>query len=130
MRRQGMIAPPVRWGIAALLVLAGSWCVIWPASVVAIGFPPQYHFVEIKLAEITAWFGLKALLSALFVTQLRRCGRPMLAIVAAVALLFSAAEIALLWLTQLLWLDLLSNAVLIGLCAAEWRAAPREFFSK
>jgi hypothetical protein len=116
----------IQWLLASVFFILGGWCVISPASVMALTIQPHYR-TEHPLALIALGaFGAQAMIAGLFAAFSRFTRATFLAY--GIGLLpffvfdywFYVVEPVL---TPVGMLDAVGNVVMLALCVMGWRAA-------
>ena len=116
----------IQWAIATVFFVLGGWCLVSPASVMALTIRPEYRSDDFIALFTLGCFGAQAILAGLFAAFAR------------FTMTFLAYGLALLpffvfnyWffavqpvLTMVGMLDAVGNLVMLGLCVLGWRRAP------
>lgn len=114
--------------LSAVFFILGGWCVVAPASVVALGFRTAYQSNEPITLFLMACFGLQALISGLFALSSRFTRVTFLAY--GIGLLpFVALDVYFYGVKPMLTEvgfagDLIGNLIMLMVCWVGWRRAP------
>lgn len=106
----------------------GGWCVVAPASVLALGFRPAYQSSEPIALLLTACFGLQALIAGLFALTSRFTRLTFMAY--GIALVpFFVLDVVFYAVTQALTgigfgADFAGNVIMLAVCWLGWRRTP------
>ena len=119
--------------LASVFFVLGGWCVIAPASVVALGIRPEYQSSAPIVPLLVACFGSQALISGLLAATAQFTRVTFLAY--GIALLpffvFDAYFYAIKpMLTEIGLIDLVGNIVMLVICWLGWRRATAAFVRK
>jgi hypothetical protein len=117
----------IQWAIATVFFVLGGWCLVSPASVMALTIRPEYRSDDFIALFTLGCFGAQAILAGLFAAFARFTKMTFLAY--GLALLpffvfnywFFAVQPVL---TMVGMLDAVGNLVMLGLCVLGWRRAP------
>ena len=116
----------VQWWLASVFFVLGGWCLIAPASVLALTIRPEYHTDTLLVPVLIGAFGAQALLAGLFAAFSRF--ERVTFLIFGIALLpffvfdyWAYAVVPL--LTPLGLLDVAGNVAMLGLCVVGYRAA-------
>jgi hypothetical protein len=117
----------IQYLLAAVFVLLGGWCMVAPASVIALAVRPDYRSDGLLLLVTMSAFGAQAVLAGLFAAFSIFTKRTFLALGLALLPFFVFdyyfyAVVPL--LTEVGLLDVLGNVTLLILCWLGWRSAP------
>ncbi len=124
-----MTVQRIQWLLASVFFVLGGWCLVSPASVMALTIQPAYR-TDHPLALIALGaFGAQAMIAGLFAAFSRFTRATFLAY--GIGLLpffvfdywFYVVEPVF---TPLGMLDAVGNVIMLGLCVLGWRAAGRE----
>ena len=112
--------------IAAVFLGLGAWCLVFPASIVALAFRPAFRSDAPLVPILVACFGAQAMLVGLLAATARFTRQSFL--VLGLALLpFLVFDWYFYWVVPLLtpfgMLDLLGNLAMLALCWQGWRGA-------
>jgi hypothetical protein len=115
--------------LASVFFVLGGWCVVAPASVMALSVRPAYQSSAPIVPILVACFGSQALISGLFALTSRFTRLTFLAY--GIGLLpFFAFDVYFYtvkpMLTDLGLADLVGNLIMLAICWLGWRRAPRE----
>lgn len=127
-----MSARTIQWWLASVFFVLGGWCLISPASVLALTITPAYQSDAPVVPVLIGAFGAQALIAGLFAALSHFERRTFLAY--GISLLpffvfdywFYAVVPMLTWIGLF---DAVGNVVMLALCLLGWRAAgtkPRE----
>ena len=113
--------------LASVFFILGGWCLLAPASVLALCIRPEYRSDAPIVPVLVACFGAQALIAGLFAATARFTRATFLAY--GLALLpFLGFDV---WfyaidplLTQIGLLDVAGNLVMLGVCWLGWRRTP------
>lgn len=117
----------IQWAIAAVFFVLGGWCLVSPASVMALTIRPEYRSDDFIALFALSCFGAQAILAGLFAAFSRFTKATFLAY--GLALLpffvfdywfFAVRPV----LTLVGMLDGVGNLIMLGLCVLGWRRAP------
>lgn len=117
----------IQWAIAAVFFVLGGWCLVSPASVMALTIRPEYRSDDFIALFALGCFGAQAILAGLFAAFSRFTKATFLAY--GLALLpffvfdywfFAVRPV----LTLVGMLDGVGNLIMLGLCVLGWRRAP------
>lgn len=119
----------LQYGLGAVFLVLGGWCVLAPGSVIAVALRPAFQSGSPALAFAMACFGSQALISGLFAATSRFTRTTFLAY--AIGLIpffvfdgyFYAVRPVLTGLGAAA--DLAGNLVMLTVCALGWRLSPR-----
>jgi hypothetical protein len=120
-----MTSKQIQYALAAIFVVLGGWCLLSPASVMALAIRPEYRSDDAIVAVLIGAFGAQALIAGLFAAFSTFTRTTYAAY--AIALLpffifdywFYAVEPMLTWIGLL---DAVGNVVMLALCVMGWRA--------
>lgn len=120
-----MTSKQIQYALAAIFVVLGGWCLLSPASVMALAIRPEYQSDDAIVAVLLGAFGAQALIAGLFAASSTFTRTTYAAY--AIALLpffifdywFYAVEPMLTWIGLL---DAVGNVVMLALCVMGWRA--------
>lgn len=119
----------IQWLLASVFFVLGGWCVVSPASVMALSFTPAYQS-DVPVATFAiACFGAQALISGLFAAVSRFTRATFLAYGVALLPFFVFDwwfSVVVPMFTYVGLLDAVGNVVMLALCWLGWRAAGRE----
>lgn len=124
-----MTVRQIQWLLASVFFILGGWCLVSPASVIALTIQPAYR-TDHPLALIAVGaFGAQAMIAGLFAAFSRFTKTTFLAY--GIALLpffvfdywFYVVEPVF---TVVGMLDAVGNVAMLGLCVIGWRAARAE----
>jgi hypothetical protein len=110
----------LQFAIAAVFLILGGWCLVWPSSVIALTVRPTY-WTDHTLALVSLGaFGAQAMLAGLF-AAFARFTRATFVVFGAAIVPFFAFD----WwfyavvpvFNELILLDALGNVIFIALCA-------------
>ena len=116
----------VQWWLASVFFVLGGWCLVAPASVLALTIRPEYHADTLLVPVLIAAFGAQALLAGLFAAFSRFERVTFLAFGVALLPFFVFdywAYAVVPMLTPLGLLDVAGNVAMLGLCVVGYRAA-------
>ena len=116
----------IQWCLASVFFVLGGWCLLSPASVLALTITPEYRSEAPIVPILIGAFGAQALIAGLFAAFARFDRATFLAY--SLALMpffvfdywFYAVEPML---TSIGLLDFAGNLAMLGLCVLGWRAA-------
>lgn len=116
----------IQWWLASVFFVLGGWCLLSPASVLALTITPAYRSDAPIVPILLGAFGAQAILAGLFAAFSRFTRATFLAY--GLALLpffvfdywFYVVEPMLTWIGLL---DAVGNVVMLALCVLGWRAA-------
>ena len=120
-----MTSRQIQYALAAVFFVLGGWCLLSPASVMALTIRPEYQSGDPIVAVLIGAFGAQALIAGLF-AAFSTFTRTTWAVYAAALLpffvfdyWFYAVEPMLTWVGLL---DAVGNVIMLGLCVLGWRA--------
>lgn len=124
-----MTSRQIQYALAAIFFVLGGWCLLSPASVMALAIRPEYQSSDPIVPVLMGAFGAQALIAGLFAAFSIFTRKTWIAY--ALALLpffafdywFYAVEPMLTWIGLL---DAVGNVVMLGLCLLGWRALAPE----
>lgn len=123
-----MSVKQIQWALAAVFFILGGWCLVSPASVMALTIRPEYRSDDFIALFLVSCFGAQAILAGLFAAFSRFTKTTFLAYGLALIPFFVFDY----WffavkpvLTLVGMLDAVGNLVMLGLCALGWRKAGR-----
>ena len=124
-----MTARQVQWLLASVFFVLGGWCVVSPASVMALTIRPELRTDHPVALIALGAFGAQALIAGLFAAFSRFTRATFLAYGIGLIPFFVFDA----WFyfvrpvfTVVGMLDAVGNLVMLGLCVLGWRAAGRE----
>ncbi|MCI3134653.1 hypothetical protein [Phenylobacterium aquaticum] len=115
--------------LASVFFVLGGWCVVAPASVVTLGFRPEYQSSDPIVPILVVCFGAQALLSGLFAAASRFTRWTFLLYGVALIPFFIADAYFYLvrpMLTEIGMADLVGNLIMLTICILGWRQARDE----
>ena len=125
-RRGGPGVRSIQWLLAAVFFGLGGWCVVWPASVMALAIRPEFRSDALIAVGC---FGAQAMIAGTFAAFSRFTRATFLAYGVALIPFFGFDA----WfyfvrpmLTPIGLLDAAGNFAMLGLCVLGWRAAGEE----
>lgn len=110
--------------LASVFFVLGGWCVVAPASVVTLGFRPEYQSSDPIVPILVICFGAQALLSGLFAAASRFTRWTFLLYGVALIPFFVADAYFYLvrpMLTEIGMADLVGNLIMLTICILGWR---------
>jgi hypothetical protein len=125
MVRSKKLAQFAQWSIAVPFITLGGWCLLWPGTVEALSLNPD-HYIGTQASRILmGCFGAQAILSGLFAAFSR--------FTRVTFLVYGSALLPFFWFNyhftitepvfnSYMLIDVISNTVMLGLCAVGWRA--------
>ena len=124
-----MSARSTQWWLASVFFVLGGWCLVSPASVLALAITPAYQSNARIVPILVGAFGAQALIAGLFAAFARFEQRTFIAYGVALPPFFVfdywfyAVSPMLTWMGLL---DAIGNVVMLGLCIHGWGAAKAE----
>jgi hypothetical protein len=119
----------IQWWLASVFFILGGWCLVAPASVLALTIRPEYQASAAIVPLLVRCFGAQAVLAGIF-AALSRFERITFLVYGVALLPFFAFDY---WayavvpiLTPLGLLDAVGNVAMLGACVAGYRAAAAE----
>jgi len=116
----------IQWALASVFFVLGGWCVVSPASVIALTIRPEYRSDHPLVLIAMGAFGAQALIAGLFAAFSRFTRATFLAYGVALIPFFAFDG----WFyavkpvfTPLGLLDAVGNVAMLGLCMLGWKAA-------
>jgi hypothetical protein len=119
----------LQYAIAAVFLVLGGWCVVWPSSVVALAVRPDHQSNDPLVLISLGAFGAQAMLAGLFAALSRFTKWTFAGFGAAVLPFFGfdwwfyAVEPVF---NELILLDALGNVIFVALCARGYALLARE----
>lgn len=119
----------LQYGLGAVFIVLGGWCVVAPGSVLALGVQPAFQTPAPIAPILMGCFGSQALISGLF-AMTSRFTRATYAAYAVGLLPFLAFDGWFRFVTPALTdlgfaADLAGNLIMLGVCWLGWRGADR-----
>ena len=119
----------IQWWLASVFIALGGWCLISPASVLALSITPAYRSEAPIVQVLIGAFGAQALIAGLFAAFSRFEQRTFLAYGIGLLPFFVFdywyyAVVPMLTVVGLL--DVVGNVVMLVMCALGYRAAGAE----
>ena len=115
--------------IALPFLILGSWCLLAPTMVERLGVNPEYQHLSTTSAVLMGCFGSQAVLSGLF-AWFSRFNRTTFLVYGIALLPFFGFNYWFVYVVPVFngWmaLDLVSNAVMLGLCVWGWRTSTND----
>lgn len=112
---------------AAVFLVLGGWCLVWPASVLDLAVRPEWRSEAPIVPVLIAAFGAQAMIAGLFAATAKFTRTTFAAYGAALLpffvfdYYFYAVEPML---TEIGLLDAVGNVVMLVLCWLGWKSAP------
>ena len=119
-----MTIPRIQLGLASVFFILGGWCLVSPATVLALTIRPSYQSSAPIVPFLVGCFGAQAMIAGLFAAYSRFTATTFLAY--GIGLLpFFAFDYWFYFvqpvLTPLGMMDALGNLIMLALCVAGWR---------
>ncbi|MBS0411601.1 MAG: hypothetical protein JSR86_16915 [Proteobacteria bacterium] len=119
----------LQYGLGAVFIVLGGWCVVAPASVLALCFRPEFQTTAPIAPILAGGFGSQALISGLF-AMFSRFTRATFAAYAVGLMPFLAFDGWFRFVTPALSdlgfaADLAGNLIMLTVCWLGWRGADR-----
>lgn len=114
--------------LALPFLVLGGWCLLHPHSVERLGFRPEYQHLSTTSALLMGCFGAQAVLNGLFILLSRFTRWTFFGYGLALLPFFFFNYYFVFVLpvfSSWMALDFFANALMLFLCVAGWRAAPR-----
>jgi hypothetical protein len=124
-----MSASRIQLLLAAVFLLLGGWCLVWPSSVLELAVRPEWRSDDPIVPVLMAAFGAQAMIAGLFAATATFTRTTFAAYGAALLpffvfdYYFYAVEPML---TEVGLLDAVGNAVMLVLCWLGWKGAPSQ----
>jgi len=128
-----MTVRQIQWLLASVFFVLGGWCLVSPASVMALTIRPEYQTDHPTALLALGAFGAQAIIAGLFAAFSRFTRATFLAYGIGLLPFFVFDYwfyVVVPVFTPLGMLDAVGNVVMLGLCWMGWQAAGREATSR
>jgi hypothetical protein len=120
-------ARTIQHALAAVFLVLGGWCLVWPASVIDLAIRPEWRSDAPIVLVLMSAFGAQAMIAGLFAATAIFTRRTF-AVYGAALLPFFVFDYYFYavepMLTLIGLLDAVGNAAMLVLCWLGWKAAP------
>ena len=124
-----MTAKRVQLLLAAVFLVLGGWCLVWPSSVLDLAVRPGWRSNDPIVLVLMGAFGAQAMIAGLFAAT-SVFTRRTFALYGAALLPFFVFDYYYYYavepmLTEIGLLDAVGNAIMLVLCWLGWKASPK-----